>query len=270
MIVPEFYLHYAAEPWCNMAFDEWLLARAERETGFAAVRLYTWAPGGITFGVNQRLEKAFDRSKLGETAAIRRVTGGRAIYHDPSELTYSIAVHSNDCVVPAWRGGRSETATNIAHLLRAFLRAVGLAADYARQSARENARPDFFHAAPCFESHARYELLTDEGKVVASAQRRLEHSFLQHGSIKLAGVADHPALRTNRPAKELPALDRTRFDFLAGRFREVFRHEHGADLAPTPITAEGRDVVAMRCREVRKNSLARRDVIKQNDAGVSL
>ena len=41
--------------------------------------------------MNQRDETALDFTKLNGINPIRRITGGRAIYHDPSELTYSIA-----------------------------------------------------------------------------------------------------------------------------------------------------------------------------------
>ena len=234
------------------------------------MRLYTWQPGAITFGVNQREEKAFDHSRVGDTPVIRRVTGGRAIYHDPSELTYAVAVHSDASPVPAWQGSRSETAASIAHMLQSFLQAVGIATDYARQSSAENARPDFFHSAPCFASHARYELLGATGKVVASAQRRLEHSFLQHGAIKFDGVAPHPALGTDWSGKELAPLDRTRFAFLANRFEHTFARLYGRSPDTGVIDGIAVERLSRYTEFVRKNSRLRRDVIKQISAGVSL
>ena len=72
MTAPLFFTHYATAPWFNMAFDEWLLARAERTPGFAAVRLYSWQPGAITYGVNQKESKAYRAEQLGDTPVIRR------------------------------------------------------------------------------------------------------------------------------------------------------------------------------------------------------
>ena len=49
-----FYQTYAGHPYWNMAFDEWLLVRALERPGSLYLRLYTWHPGAITFGYNQR------------------------------------------------------------------------------------------------------------------------------------------------------------------------------------------------------------------------
>ncbi|MCK4573421.1 MAG: hypothetical protein KAU36_03575, partial [candidate division Zixibacteria bacterium] len=88
-----FHNHFAAGPHFNMAFDEWLFARACESPGSIMLRLYSWRPGAITFGFNQKEQTAVDCERLNGTPLIRRVTGGRALYHDPSELTYAIAVN---------------------------------------------------------------------------------------------------------------------------------------------------------------------------------
>jgi len=262
--------HHAADPYFNMAVDEWLLARAETTPGFAAVRLYSWRPGAITFGVNQRAEKAFTAELAHSTPVIRRVTGGRAIYHDPSELTYAIAANTTAGPVAAWRESRSRTGTAIAQLLQEFLRRAGFDTEYMRQSSTANSLPAFFHSAPCFASHARYELVGTNGKMAASAQRRLDASFLQHGSLKLAGVAPHPALDSPHPANDLPPLERAAFERLVKLFGDAFQVCCGQRLTPFITDQRTVETWSRRAVEVRKNRLLRRVEIKQSNAGVSL
>ena len=187
MVVAPLYMHHGADPFFNMAFDEWMFGCVLTQPGMILVRLYSWSPGAITFGLNQRESSAYDHAALGDTPAIRRVTGGRAIYHDPSEITYSVAINTQNLVHERLAGGVSQSSTAIAETLAEFVRLQGVPADYQKQSSADNARPDFFHTAPCFASHARYELIAKGRKIVASAQRRLDEAFLQHGSIKLTG-----------------------------------------------------------------------------------
>lgn len=270
MIRPLFYSQFAGDPFFNMAFDEWLLARAETTPGFFAVRLYTWEPEAITFGLNQRDEKAFLSEELRDTPVIRRVTGGRAIYHDHSELTYAVALNHADCSVPGLAGSVSQTSTAIAKALQEFLGRTGQTADYVRRSAPENARPEFFHMAPCFASQAKYELVVDHRKLVASAQRRLDYGLLQHGSIKLRGLAPHPALGDRLSSDAPQAILPDQFNDSVTVFRETFEAILAVTFDQLSLSAEEAEIVRERAHSVRKNNLVRRDVIKQSSAAVSL
>ena len=270
MVPSLFYSHFAADPYFNMAFDEWLLARAEETPGFFAVRLYTWQPGTITFGLNQKRDRAYRAEALGNTPVIRRVTGGRAIFHDPSELTYTVALNLSQISVPVLAGTLSDTSARIAVALQAFLERTGLHTDYARQSSPENARPDFFHTAPCFASHARYELMAGSRKVVASAQRRLDHSMLQHGSLKLSGVAGHRALGSGEAGVTLQPILADQFNDLAASGRAALAHAFGVSFSEPILTPEETEDIRIRCDAVRKNSFDKRNAIKQSAAAVSL
>jgi lipoate-protein ligase A len=189
-----FYCQSECDPYYNMACDEWMFRRVIQHPTNLYLRLYGWSVPTITFGVNQQEERALDFSLLGDTPVIRRITGGRALYHDRSELTYSIAVNLDGWDGQGWAQRPSDLHRVVAEGLTEFIRAMGKSADYCRRSAISNSRPDFFHRAACFASHARYEIVADEQKVVASAARRIGNAVLQHGAIKLAGVASHPAL----------------------------------------------------------------------------
>ena len=174
------YSHFAADPYFNMAFDEWMLGQALEHPDRVAIRLYTWKVGAITFGFNQRPESALKLEQLGDTPAIRRATGGRALYHDPGELTYSVALKDSGAVSSMTHGSVAASSAMIADVLVDFLDRIGIQSNYVKQSSRENARPEFFHKAPCFASHARHEVVTGQGKIVASAQRRVEDAILQN------------------------------------------------------------------------------------------
>ena len=77
MVKASCYSHFAFSPYKNMAVDEYLFRQAMDCPGSVTLRLYTWAPGAITFGLNQKLEKAVDHDALDGCTLIRRVTGGR-------------------------------------------------------------------------------------------------------------------------------------------------------------------------------------------------
>ncbi|MFZ1685740.1 MAG: hypothetical protein WAU88_16630, partial [Candidatus Zixiibacteriota bacterium] len=194
MISGSYYSHHNGEPWFNMGFDEWLLDRALDRPGSVALRLYQWKTGTITFGYNQRAETALVWSAIGSTPVIRRVTGGRALYHDPSEITYSIVINQLGLDEMPLGGGLSKSSGAISEALVQFLGLLGVRSEYQRSSSPSNSSPDFFHKAPCFASSAKYEVMGRAGKVIASAQKRLGHCLLQHGAIKVSGVVPHPAL----------------------------------------------------------------------------
>ena len=195
MIKGLFYNHYGGEPYFNMAMDGWLMKRAAETPASLFLRLYTWRAPTITIGTNQRLETAVDNSSLGETVVVRRVTGGRAVYHDLSELTYSIVVNREGLTNNSLTGSLSHTLEMIAGALGSFLREEGVFSDYIRRSSPRHSERGFLHKAPCFAAHARFELISGNRKVVASAQRRAGSVLLQQGSIKLFGVAPHRALK---------------------------------------------------------------------------
>ncbi len=263
----ELYTSFAADPYFNMAFDEWLLARAAGRSGYVAVRLYSWLPGAITFGVHQKEEKAFREDFLGDTPVIRRVTGGRALYHDPSELTYAIAVNNTEEAPPELSGSLSQSSKQIGRALASFVEASGLDAQFLRRSRGESTDRDFFHSAPCFVSAARHEVMSGGGKVVASAQRQFDFGFLQHGSIKLAGIAPHPALpglgQTIETSQVPQPMTRPEFDLAVNRFSAIITRQLSLHIVPESLTADDNRQLAAAVREVKKNCRARRDSIEQ-------
>ncbi len=257
-----------------MAFDEWMLRAVFQTPGSFLARLYSWRIGTITFGVNQRQESAVRFQHVGQTPVIRRITGGRAIYHDLSEVTYSLALNNSGHDGLNQRFGKSipEINDRIAEGLSLFLKSVGIESRMVRQSSTQNSHPDFFHKAACFSSSARYELMSSKGKVVASAQRRVGESLLQHGSIKTSGVAFHPALAMNREmcGDDLKPVETRQFAELSESFRaalgDVFQIElHTPEQDPLPS-----DEIQASASRLQKFPLIVREIIAQFPTPVSL
>ncbi|MEW5994909.1 MAG: hypothetical protein AB1744_11010 [Candidatus Zixiibacteriota bacterium] len=268
------YRHFAADPCFNMGFDEWLALQAASHPNTVFLRLYTWAVGAITLGVHQQSWRAVDWTAVGDTPVIRRVTGGRAVYHDPSELTYAVAVDTDAVDLPALRGAVAATSESLADVLTTFLRRAGMCVQYARQSSPRESEPSVLHKMPCFESFSRHEVLSGSHKVVASAQRRFGSVLLQHGSIKLNGIPIHPAL-TRHPGRSFCAtkgesLGQARFGELAGTFVGVMSSFVGTQIRVTEDIVEGNRELEGWVHDVRKNPLAARDIFERTSKASSL
>jgi lipoate-protein ligase A len=80
--------------WANMAIDQALLDRAERQ-GESWLRLYRWAPHCLSFGRHEPATRRYDPDRIAELGldTVRRPTGGRAVWH-AQELTYAVAAPS--------------------------------------------------------------------------------------------------------------------------------------------------------------------------------
>jgi lipoate-protein ligase A len=257
------FVHHRTPPEFNMAFDEWMLSAASQSPGALLLRLYTWEPGSLTFGFNQRQATALDFSRTGETPVIRRITGGRAVYHDVSELTYAVAYNSLIPPVPQLAGSTGQSSETIARVLSRFLAAMGINASWVRNSSTQNARPDFFHRAACFASHAKYELTAEGAKIVASARRDWDGGVLQHGSIKVNGVASHPAL-CHQPAEAggaLKSVARPELNSYAESFAAVVKAELGVTATDALLSDFENRALFERTEYVRGCPLAKREII---------
>jgi len=243
--------------------------RAMHSPGLILLRLYSWEFEAITFGYNQNENKVVGSGRLNGTPLIRRVTGGRALLHEPSELTYSIAVNSVGLNLETLNGSVSNSSRSISLALLEFLKAIDIRAHYVRQSAAGFTSRDTFHNQPCFESFARNEILSEQGKIIASAQRRMGDCFLQHGSIKLNGVANHPALNSspNNPLDNSKIRRLSEFEFR--QYSRVFCNSIGKSLG---ISLRAGEISENDAKEiagfellVREKPIYRRIPIKQNE-----
>jgi lipoate-protein ligase A len=264
---------FAADPWYNMAADEMLLAEASRDRESVYLRLYTWLPGAITFGYNQIVERAVDLRRLGGTPLIRRVTGGRALFHDTSELTYAIAFNATGDLADVLGRSLSDTQSRLAHVLIEFLRSEGIDSEYSRAPDTRERRRAFVQSAPCFASTGRFELISRHRKVAASAQRRIQGAVLQHGALKIAGPPAHPALPLDpaivlgdRPSPMAANSFRDHVDTFARAFSRVT----GLPIRRRGYSEFELEMIHEWLDTVRKKSTERRDIFKHGPLHFSL
>lgn len=170
----------------NMAMDH-ALARTLAD-GQGEVRFYAWVPHTISFGRNEPARGLYDLEAAQQERLlfVRRPTGGRAVFH-AHEITYSVAAP-----LRAFDGVRAVYQRIHGGLVRG-LRTLGLEVDLAGDG---DATP--VDAGPCFQLPAAGEVMLGGRKLVGSAQARVGHAFLQHGSVILRGDQSILARLTGR------------------------------------------------------------------------
>jgi lipoate-protein ligase A len=166
----------------NMALDEALLLVQEAGAAPPTLRVYSWSTPTLSLGYAQQTRREVHLAACQEhgVTVIRRPTGGRAVLHD-QEVTYSVVLPT---ALPTSPGALTEDYRRLGMALTAALRRLGVAVCLAR--AQRQARSQHSVASPaCFAALSRYELSVAGKKIVGSAQKRLSHAVLQHGSIPL-------------------------------------------------------------------------------------
>ncbi len=209
------------DPAWNMAVDDALLDL--RQSGALSgtwMRLFGWSPPAISIGRLQSAAAELDLPELARAgiAVVRRSTGGKAVYH-AHELTYSLVGGIPD---PIWGSTLHDTYRRVTAVLAAALAQLGVetnlapgrtarhlerasksgaiaaAASDANAASGSNAANVVVNdamsgvnsdanplIAACFAVAYGHELVHAGRKICGSAQRRLTHAFLQHGSLLL-------------------------------------------------------------------------------------
>jgi lipoate-protein ligase A len=166
----------------NMALDEALLLMQEAGAAPPTLRVYGWSTPTLSLGYTQHTRQEVNLAACREygVTVMRRPTGGRAVLHD-QEVTYSVVLPTTLSTSP---GALTEDYRRLGMALAAALRHLSLAVCLARP--HRQARSQYSVASPaCFAALSRYELSVAGKKIVGSAQKRLSHALLQHGSIPL-------------------------------------------------------------------------------------
>jgi len=165
----------------NMAIDEVLATMSVPHDNRSIFRVYRWQPYAISLGYNQDPgDLNLEKCKQDKIDVVRRPTGGRAILH-AEEITYSIIIpKESDFYSP-------DVLTTYNLINRGILKGlhlIGVKAELVERSTEENEKSSAHKdKIPCFSKSAKYEIAFQSKKLVGSAQRRYEHSILQHGSI---------------------------------------------------------------------------------------
>jgi len=255
-----FYLHRSASAWFNMAFDEWLFDRLRTEEGPRLyLRLYSWESGAITFGYNQHYEKAVKANLIDkDIPIIRRITGGRAIFHDPTEFTVTIASRI-DFLSKELRP-LSESNKVISSVIVRALKSAGLDTEWKRQTERKFVEKSE-SAAACFDSVTRYEVTAENAKIAGGAQRRVGNRFIHQGSLKVNGVGGCPAIG-QKEAKSPPLINegggRITLENFLPHFVAEFTAVFGIPLERVELSREERIQVANEMAVLQKNPFSKR------------
>jgi lipoate-protein ligase A len=163
-----------------MAVDMAILEAVAARESLPTLRLYAWTPPCLSLGYGQRIADV-DHERLQERGwdIVRRPTGGRAILHT-DELTYSVALPSDDDLAA---GTVVESYRRLSRALMSGLEQLG-----ARLESNPTAQASGDRLGPvCFETPSHYEITWAGRKLVGSAQVRRAGGVLQHGSVPLVG-----------------------------------------------------------------------------------
>ncbi|MBI5169335.1 MAG: hypothetical protein HZA61_07605 [Candidatus Eisenbacteria bacterium] len=195
----------------NMARDARLLAACEAGALEGPVlRLFRFAPAGITLGSSQSPEAELDLARLDAAGIVWAVrpTGGRAIWHD-EEWTFSLTARLGP---DGWAPDATAAYAKTCGMLAVALRRLGVPVELSPGSPRGVGRPrgGAESAPPCFASTARHELTLRGRKFAGIAQRRRGAALLPQGSLLLGDshlrLADWARLDEGRRAEVRVAL----------------------------------------------------------------
>jgi len=154
----------------NMAIDESLLLNSK----IPVLRVYSWSLKAVSVGYNQKVMEEInaDYCKKNNIEIVRRITGGKAVFHD-KEITYNFIVPEKSGLLS---NNINESYKEIANALVATFKKIGIEAEVKKV-------PEKIATSICFNSSNWYELLVNGRKISGSAQRRMEGKVLQHGSL---------------------------------------------------------------------------------------
>ena len=75
----------------NMAIDHAVYESVANERDFPTIRFYKWVNSSVSLGAYQNPKEInLDACKKHNIGVVRRMTGGRAVFHDRADFTYSV------------------------------------------------------------------------------------------------------------------------------------------------------------------------------------
>src|SRR5438477_1903797 len=153
----------------NMARDEAMLAE-----GVPVARLYGWRPACVSLGRAQtEADVDLDAARTWGLDVVRRPTGGGAILHNETEVTYAIVLPLDHPGLP--RDISGSFAFLSAGVVSA-LRHLGLPAEI-------ETVPDNTRETLCYVRKQGTNVMVNGRKISGGAQRRSDRAVLQHGTV---------------------------------------------------------------------------------------
>jgi lipoate-protein ligase A len=164
----------------NMALDMAMTEAVARGEALPTLRVYAWQPHAISLGYHQsENDIELETCKKDAVDVVLRPTGGRAILH-ANELTYAVSIPPTS---PFFDKDILAVYDVISRCLVASLKVLDINVDFerARKTPKDFSRGEL--SSLCYASSVQYEISIGKRKLVGSAQRRINGSVLQHGSI---------------------------------------------------------------------------------------
>ncbi|HRP07337.1 MAG TPA: hypothetical protein PLL69_02520 [Gemmatimonadales bacterium] len=215
-----------------------------REEGCSILRLYRWQGNTVSFGANESALRHWRRDLLEADGihCVRRPTGGRGVWHDTDDLTYS------------WVG-RSGDSEGVRRIYRELHQRLATAIDPLGGPASLSDSRLVPGLAPgaCFDAPIGGEVLVGGRKAIGSAQRVIGDHLLQHGAMAIRDRSDQLSVYRRRHSGaqaigggELPGATETA-QAIAGAWRQAGALELPAALAARIVLAS--DHVSARYRD---------------------
>ena len=164
----------------NMAIDEAVFQETVKNKKPPTLRFFGWRPAAVSIGYFQELKNEinFNQCQLSGVDIVRRMTGGKAVYHR-DEVTYSLTAGNSEKIFPDNIAGTYE---KISLCLARGLSELGINARLAEGGLGASGKKQ--NMSPCcFSIPSGNELLVGGRKICGSAQMRTNGGFLQHGSL---------------------------------------------------------------------------------------
>ena len=163
----------------NMAIDHYFASNCHNNM-IPLLRFYGWDPYCLSIGYHQKME-LINVNKLIQDGfdAIRRPTGGRAIFH-AKELTYCI-------IAPKVRANHHHLYQFIHWIFSNSLNQLGYPVELKSDLERLPRLIPEANDYPCFTRSAQTEVQFEGKKIIGSAQKIYKNSILQHGSLLIGG-----------------------------------------------------------------------------------
>ncbi|MFN4227012.1 MAG: biotin/lipoate A/B protein ligase family protein [Candidatus Ratteibacteria bacterium] len=166
------------DPFFNMAFDYYFWKKSEKFENLPVLRFYKWEPVAVSTGYRQKISKLINLQfcKKNNIPVVMRPTGGSAIFHDV-EITYSLSANLSH--------HKSFSSPYLTYLTisKGLINGIEKFGIKLKIRGFSQGKEPSFTDMPCFSLSSRHDIVFNEKKIIGSAQRRNNFSFLQHGSI---------------------------------------------------------------------------------------
>ncbi|MDD3804141.1 MAG: hypothetical protein PHW02_07155 [bacterium] len=166
--------HGIYDVYTNMAIDEYLYKNVNE----TVLRFYEFSEPSVTIGYNQRYGHRFEMDfvKKNRIPLTRRLTGGRAVFHD-GDLTYSI---SSDFSCFSSKSSGLDMVSRYKSISGVFFEGFKSMGINVKTHEGKSLKP---FSSNCFDSSSVHEITVNDSKILGSAQVFSEKGFMQQGTI---------------------------------------------------------------------------------------